>query len=494
MEFKIICPHCKKSITKEDFASDEHSILELQKYFKSEEEEFKNKLKKELIGEFNENSRRLILEKEKEISDKKIGEIKKIEDEHKKVIDKLQEDLKKLEIEKETFDKKTKLLIKDKELEVTKQKQEEIDKLKDELKDFETKIKTNEGDLKNKILEKEKEISDKKIGEIKKIEDEHKKVIDKLQEDLKKLEIEKETFDKKTKFLIKDKELEITKQKQEEIDTLKDKLKDFETKIKINEGDLKNKILEKEKEFSDKKIGEIKNIEDEHKKVIDKLREDLKKLEIENSKFRIIPPKTMGENFEKEFKSAIKEIFLNDNIVKITSGNKRADFKQEIFESEKHIGQIIYEVKAGENWDDKWISKFEEDIISKSAKYGVLVANSFRTKFLDVPFEKIPGKNIFVTDYTSFSFVAHILRILIIKEHTLSLNSENSEFREKMTNFIEWRDQKFSQIVSAIIKNSDLIVTSASNLEKIKKDIIDSANIIKENIINKIQVELDTLI
>lgn len=295
-----------------------------------------------------------------------------------------------------------------------------------------------------KILANLKDIFDKHKNSY--IQDLEKKLVVDLQER------QKDQLSK----MIAEKELELNKQQQEELDKLKQTINEQKNELEKNEVNLENQLMIKQQEIRSK-----------YEEKIETLNSKVKDLEIANATNKVIQNKTKGENFEHDVHGELLKVFEGDEVTKITSQDKKADYLQEVKIDKKNIGKIVYEVKNAE-WSNTWEKKLVEDMAKQGSKYGILVATSFNKKYPNIPFKKSDeNENIYLCDPDSFIFVGQIIRNIIKIEYKFdSQKSQTTGYDEKINEFNSWKEVQLPRLIKIFEDNFKRINSAETSITK----------------------------
>ncbi|ARU92220.1 hypothetical protein SCLARK_001767 [Spiroplasma clarkii] len=250
---------------------------------------------------------------------------------------------------------------------------------------------------------------------------------------------------------------------------LKDQMSDLQLKIK----ELQSQLQQTESKHKELVLNETSAIKEEKDKKINELKEQITDLEKANLQFKVIQNKTKGENFEHEVEGELRKVFVDDVIEKITNQVQKADYLQTVKENDMICGKIVYEVKNAQ-WQKGWEKKLVEDMASREAKYGILVATSFNDQYRGIPFKVSDfSPNIYLTDPDSFTFVGHILRNMIKVENRINEKYKNKDISDKLQEFHKWRESTFQRVNKVFAEQFEKIESSEasilSKVETIKK-------------------------
>jgi hypothetical protein len=167
---------------------------------------------------------------------------------------------------------------------------------------------------------------------------------------------------------------------------------------------------------------------------------------------------TQGEILEITLEKSLRELFPEDEIQRVPTGQPGGDVIQKIKgPNGSYVGTIVWEAKRTKNWSDGWIAKLKNDQRSLSAEFAVLVSQAL-PKDLET-FGHVGG--IWVTNYNSFPGIAAMLRVSAIQIHSARTAIQGS--KEKQQRAYEYLTSvQFHQRLEVIIEsfvtmNSDLL-------------------------------------
>ncbi|PPE06225.1 DUF2130 domain-containing protein [Mesoplasma corruscae] len=348
-----------------------------------------------------------------------------------------------------------------------------------------------------KIILNNKESLIKQLNEQKALEIDKEKntLINQFNETKNSLEIKVANKELEIKAMEERFNLEVAKNKEVIMNQFNQELNDLKLQLNNKQIEIDNLVKVKELE-SEKKELTIKN---EYENRINELTQA-------NREFKIINSKRKGENFEHEVEEELQKGFgLFDQIDKLTTGDRKADYLQTIKNAKKEVvGKIVYEVKNAE-WSNGWINKLAQDVANNKTKYGILIATSFNDQYRGVPFIKSNEyDNIWITDSESFIFVGQMLRRFIEFEYELNqkinilTSSSNNDIikeleaqKEKLNNYWSVTFPTSYKKIKAEMESLDKVSQSLiNNSNKIKK----SADVIKNQFFNKITSELTNIL
>ncbi|AVN63810.1 hypothetical protein CG006_02360 [Mesoplasma florum] len=289
--------------------------------------------------------------------------------------------------------------------------------------------------------------------------------------------------------------LEIEKNKEVLVNQFAQEINNLKIELNNKKIELENLVNQKELEFKTK---ELTLINDYDKRISDLVQA--------NREFKIINSKRKGENFEHEvYEDLIKAFSLFDQIEKITTGEKKADYLQTIKNHKREeIGKIVYEVKNAE-WSNSWVPKLSTDAASNNTKYGILIATSFNDKYPGLPFVRSDEyENIWITDSESFIFVGQIVRRLVEFENeynqkikTVTNSSDNELFKElekQKAELNEYWTIQFPTAYKKMQKELEDLDKVADSLERNSSRIKKSTNVINQQFFNKVQKGLSSIL
>ncbi|WP_338982229.1 DUF2130 domain-containing protein [Spiroplasma endosymbiont of Eupeodes luniger] len=460
MSFIIQCPHCHQEITEKDFEKSHQAVSYLQQFFNRKEKEYCDKLKNQLDADFQKQKAieitSVVNEKENEWNKQHDNELHKIKEAHQQILDGLNQQLNdaksNLKSQEETKKADIEVSILKEKSNIEEQKQKEIADIKDNyqkiIDELNSKIKDldiNASQLEKLFTEKELEITKNKQQEI-----------DLLKDKISILETEKEKKEADIKVILAEKEKEWSNLQQNKLDTLN---KDYQKNI--NDLQEKNHLLDMLVKTNDAKVEAL--VAKKETEIINSKQEEINKLIDENNKLilkweqgRNIRPAISGANLENDFAGKMPSFFPNDHFEKTTkaiNGNK-PDFRLGVLNDEednKVVGNILFELKNQEKLDSKWEEKLAIELKDWKARFGIIV-----WAYSKAPFSRSSKyRDIFIinTDLEVIALIVNILKILIKKEFALSLqsstNKNDQKFKER---FKIWFQDEFSPLISKAMK------------------------------------------
>ncbi|WP_339024561.1 DUF2130 domain-containing protein [Spiroplasma endosymbiont of Agriotes lineatus] len=507
MSFIIQCPHCHQEITEKYFEKSHQTISHLQQFFDHKRQEYVSKLELQLKDSFEKEKQNEIKsslnEKTKEWSEQHNNELNKIKEAHQQILDSLKQQLNEansnLKIQKETKNADIKAFILEQKSSIEKLKQEEINKLKDsyqmtitnlekKLNSLEATLKTNDLVFKENLATKQLEITKNKQQEI-----------DLLKDKISILETERKTKEANIKVILAEKEKEwsnlqqnkldtLNKEYQKNINDLQEKNHQLDMLVKTNNAKVQELVAKKETEIINSKQEEINKLIDETTEL---------KLKLEQG--RNIRTGILGANLENDFAGKMPSFFPNDHFEKTTKtiNGKKPDFRLGVLsddeEDNKVVGNILFELKNQEKLDNKWEKKLAIELKEWNAKFGIIVWT-----YAKAPFSRSSKyRDIFIinTDLEVIALIVNILKFLIKKEFALSLQSSNNkndqEFKERFNN---WLQGEFSSLIGKAVQE---FAKFDNNIQQIQNS-NEKLKIVKENLqeilITKIEVSLRKLL
>ena len=280
-------------------------------------------------------------------------------------------------------------------------------------------------------------------------------------------------------------------------------------RVNLVNQDLKSKLdnleVVKSKEIAEQLNKKLEDFAVEKEQLVKKFTEDLNKqneeihkLELENQKNKLRNNKILGENLEQEIEEVLTKTFLLDSVSKITTTGKKADLTQKVKldGTNNYIATITYEIKNTKDWNDQWEVKFADDMRKTSARYGIITATAFPIKYGNKLFAISEfNPNIYFCSHENVDLVAQIVRMFILTEYRIeNATKNNNELENKILKLSEWKKIDFPNF-SGKIKNAiealERVKNAISNqMTPLEKNI----NIIKNNFIDEIEKNLNSLI
>ena len=307
--------------------------------------------------------------------------------------------------------------------------------------------------------EQEKKLNDQKNIILKAQSDFDDKLKNALEE---KLNNEKILITEKIKEkLQEEQELSIAAIKKE-LDEQNNKLKDFNLqqieieKIKREKEQLKTELnAEFQKKFNEDLVKEkeviAKNEKDRVELTIIEQNQKIENLvkELDNAKRKVEQGsmQIQGEVQEIAIEEWIENQFPLDSVEEVKKGQRGADCIQIVNTFEKSgVGKILYESKRTKEFQNKWISKFKDDIRDQNADLGILV-----TSTMPKDMDRFGMKDgIWICNYEEFKGLSAVMRETLVMLSKEKKNQEN--VTDKATILYNYlTSNEFGQTIQGII-------------------------------------------
>ena len=307
--------------------------------------------------------------------------------------------------------------------------------------------------------EQEKKLNDQKNIILKAQNDFDDKLKNALEE---KLNNEKILITEKIKEkLQQEQELSIAAMKKE-LDEQNNKLKDFNLqqieieKIKREKEQLKTELnAEFQKKFNEDLVKEKEVIAKNEKDRVEltiieqnqKIENLLKELDNAKRKAEQGSMQIQGEVQEIAIEEWIESQFPLDSVEEVKKGQRGADCIQIVNTFEKSgVGKILYESKRTKEFQNKWISKFKDDIRDQNADLGILV-----TSTMPKDMDRFGMKDgIWICNYEEFKGLSAVMRETLVMLSKEKKNQEN--VTDKATILYNYlTSNEFGQTIQGII-------------------------------------------
>lgn len=312
--------------------------------------------------------------------------------------------------------------------------------LEQQKKDLENRAKLMQADNERKLQEKlaiEKKLLEEAIR--KSVREESAEQVQKLQNEL----------DEKSQMV---KELNRTKADMARLEREKDELKE---KLQLEAEQKIHDTLKLEKEKIRKQVEEreeLKLREKDH--LIEQLKDQLKDAHRKAEQGSV---QRQGEAQEIAIEEWLKAQFPLDTISEIKKWANGADCLQIINTRERvNCGSIYYESKRTKEFQPRWIEKFKEDMLAKSAHLGVLV-----TEAMPKDMDRLGQKDgIWICTFPEFKSLCLVLRESLIRISAAVAAQENKG--DKMAMLYDYLNgNEFKAQIGAIVEG----------FEQMKKDL-----------------------
>lgn len=267
----------------------------------------------------------------------------------------------------------------------------------------------------------------------------------------------------KDKKIAEEKELRLLK-KEREVDDKSRKL-ELELQRKLNE-----EIDKVRKE--DMQKSQLEKLELEKK-----LSDTQKALEEAQRKTKQGSQQLQGEILELDLESQLQQLFPEDEILPVPKGIHGADLIQKVRNKiGKVAGIIIWEAKRAK-WNDSWVQKLKDDMISAKANEAILVVEQLPEKIVYSGF--ING--VWVTSYKDAVTLVNSIRVLLKKIAQAKTSEENKD--EKLEDLYQFiTSDNFKHRIASHVET---IITMKTGL--------DSDRRLQERIWKRREVEINRL-
>ncbi|MEM0135263.1 MAG: DUF2130 domain-containing protein [Thermoplasmatales archaeon] len=305
-----------------------------------------------------------------------------------------------------------------------------------------------------------------------------------------------ELYEKKLKIDLEKKLSEEREKIKEEInEEMNSKLAEMEDKVSVKEKYLqearkleseeRKKRIEMEEKIMEQKLASERQIEEERKKIQEKLRKEyddeynlerrenqqkieglMKKVQELSQKLEQGSQQIQGEALEEELEDRVKAAFSYDSITSIPQGSKGPDLIQTVRNSNGiESGKIAWEAKRTKDWNEDWVGKLKEDLVTYGAEVGIIV-----TKTLPKDISTFGTRNgVLVTGFENAIPLATIARMNLIEiARQKRLGDSSNETRDILYRYLtstQFR-QKVEAVADGIVRMKSDIDTERRSMER----------------------------
>lgn len=168
----------------------------------------------------------------------------------------------------------------------------------------------------------------------------------------------------------------------------------------------------------------------------------------------------VGESAEIQLETLLQETFPQDSIIPIAVGARGADIIQEIKTmTGACIGKILYESKVVQRFDHNWLKKLKEDnsSIGAGARALVLVTKVMPKELESQKFGIID--DVFICNHSTAKELAILLRYSILKINQVMLTYKGKETKQQML-FEWLTSPDFKNIYERVLSQLDTLRSS----------------------------------